>query len=353
MIINRYNSFKDKEAKFRSGLDAKISSSQNEAYATDGPAVSIVMPVYNAEKYILETLDSIANQTFDDWELIMVNDGSTDQTAPKITKYIEKKVTRKSKIQIISQKNGGAGAARNQGLLKAKGEYLWIIDDDDFFDPNCLELLYSSAKQNDADLSVGRADQYLKSSNQFRESPWTFHQEWFPPYQPFNRRQITGNLFKSVLGWSWDKLFKHSFVEGCDLKFQEIGSSNDLAFVYTALACADRIATVDEVVAHYQIESEESVSKTRDKHWQNFYLSLSQLKSNLKELGLFPELERQFVDYSVNFILWHLRTLNEKSRQEAVVQLKQSWNQELGIADKTRVYFYDPNEFDQFMELLK
>jgi glycosyltransferase involved in cell wall biosynthesis len=317
------------------------------------PTVSIVMPVYNSEKYLQQTLDSLLSQTFKNYEFIAVIDGSTDRSPEILEKFVALPANKKHFCQVIEQANAGAGAARNAGIKAARGKYLWIIDADDFFEPNALELLVSAAETYKADLVLAQADQYLQSEKRFRPTPWVFKSDWFPPYQAFNHRAITGSLFKSVLGWTWDKLFSRDLVERKAIRFQEIRSSNDLVFTYAALASANSIAVVYDTIAHYRFESENSVSKTRDQHWQNFYLALIELKQNLVSYDLWPELERQFIDYAVNFINWHLRTLNPKSKTEAGKHLRGEWGRELGITGKNRSYFYDPNEYDEYLELLK
>jgi glycosyltransferase involved in cell wall biosynthesis len=352
MIINRYNSFKDKDSKFRTGLDAKIAPDKTEGPVTNRLTVSIVMPVYKAEKYILDTLNSIESQSFEDWELIIVNDGSTDQTSSKIGKFIEKNVTRKTKFQILTQKNQGAGVARNNGIKKAQGEYLWIVDSDDFFEPNCLEKMVESAKRNDAEVVIAQSDMYYDSSKSFKQAHF-FREQYLPPYEPFSRRETTFNFFKVFIGWSWDKLFRTDYIQNLGLQFQPIRTSNDLYFVYSALVGAKRISTVRDISAHYRFESEGSVSKTRDKYWQNFYLALMELKTFLIVQNLWPEMEREFVDYSVHFILWNLETFSDEIRKQAVEMLKSKWNDDLGISGHEREYFYWPDEFDRYEKLVK
>ena len=106
--------------------------------------ISVIIPVYNGETYLAQCLDSIIGQTLKEIEIICVNDGSKDRTQQILEKYAEKD----SRIQIISQENGGAGAARNAGLRIARGEYLSILDGDDFFEPDMLEKAYKKAKES-------------------------------------------------------------------------------------------------------------------------------------------------------------------------------------------------------------
>ena len=112
--------------------------------------VSVILPVYNVEKYIRQCLDSIVNQTLKDIQIICVDDGSTDSSPEIIEEYARKD----SRVIAIHQENGGAGAARNNGLRHAAGKYLSFLDSDDFFELNMLEEAYNCAEQYGADFVV-------------------------------------------------------------------------------------------------------------------------------------------------------------------------------------------------------
>ena len=112
--------------------------------------VSVIIPVYNVEKYLRECIDSILNQTLHELELICVDDGSTDGSLEILQAY-EKKDNR---VTVLTQHNQGAGAARNKGLQIAKGEYLSFLDADDFFAPGMLEEAYRKCKSVSADVCV-------------------------------------------------------------------------------------------------------------------------------------------------------------------------------------------------------
>ena len=109
-----------------------------EVLETKPPVVSIVTPVYNVEKFIEETMDSVRAQTFQDWELLLVEDGSKDHTADIISAYLER--TQEHRIQLIlMEQNGGAARARNRGVKEAKGRYVAYLDADDLWEPEKLE----------------------------------------------------------------------------------------------------------------------------------------------------------------------------------------------------------------------
>ncbi len=128
------------------------------------PTVSIVTPVYNVEKWIEETLDCVRAQTFPDWEMLLVEDGSTDRTVPVIEKYLER--TGEGRIRLIRQeKNGGAAKARNRGVREAMGRYIAYIDADDLWEPEKLERQVAFMEERKAAFSFTGyefADEYGK-----------------------------------------------------------------------------------------------------------------------------------------------------------------------------------------------
>ena len=109
--------------------------------------VSVIVPVYNVEKYLDVCLDSLINQTFDDFEIICINDGSTDSCLNILRQYA--KLDRR--IKIFSQKNLGLSAARNAGMKQANGEYIVFVDSDDFLSPVALEKMHTNMSENDTD----------------------------------------------------------------------------------------------------------------------------------------------------------------------------------------------------------
>ena len=111
-------------------------------------AISVILPVYNVEKYLQRCLDSISNQTFDDFEIIAVNDGSKDSCLNILQEHAKKE----NRLQIISQDNKGLSEARNTGLMHANGEYIYFLDSDDAIHPQCLEIAYNFIKKENADL---------------------------------------------------------------------------------------------------------------------------------------------------------------------------------------------------------
>lgn len=311
------------------------------------PLVSVIIPVYNVEQYLKQCLDSVLAQTLLDIEVICVNDSSTDGSL----KILEEYAGKDRRITVVTQPNRGAGAARNKGLSMATGKYLSFLDADDFFEPDMLKLAYEKAEEDKADFVVFNSDQYYTEKDKFVEVAWTLRLKEIPPYTPFNHRQMTDNIFKVFVGWAWDKLYNREFVERHDLLFQEQRTSNDLFFVFSAVAIAERISVVNKVLAHQRRDAKDSLSKTRENSWYCFYDALIALRERLKEEGLFKETEKDYINYALHSSLWNINTLAEPTRTKLIDKMNSEWFEELGIKGKPENYFYNKKEFKQYKKI--
>lgn len=312
--------------------------------------VSVILPVYNVEKYIGKCLDSLINQTLKEVQIICVDDGSTDGSL-KIVEEYSKKCDR---IVVVKQENGGAGAARNNGMKYATGEYLSFLDSDDFFEPNMLETAYNKAKADSADMVVFNSDQYYEDSDEYKKVNWVVRYGKIPPYTPFKHRQMTDNVFKVFVGWAWDKLFLKEFVDKHNLKFQEQRTSNDMLFVFSAVVLAKRITVVpkENILLHQRRNNQSSLSNTREKSWQCFYNALTALRQRLVDENIYKELEQDYINYALHFSLWNLNTLSEPTYSMLKEKLLNEWFEELGINGKDEKYFYIKNEYNQYKEMI-
>lgn len=311
--------------------------------------VSVVLPVYNVEKYLRQCLDSIVAQSLKEIEIICIDDGSTDNSLNILNEYQKKD----PRIRVIRQKNAGAGAARNTGLAAARGQYLSFLDSDDFFEPDMLEKALACIEEYEADFVVFNSDQFHMDKQAFVNTPWVLRKQDIPPYMPFSHRQLTDNVFKVFVGWAWDKLYRRSFIDAHQLRFQEQRTSNDLLFVFSALVLAKRIAVTDQILAHQRRGSATSLSVTREKSWHCFYDALTALRCRLKEENIYWELEQDFINYALHFSLWNLNSLAEPTHELLKQKLCSEWFSALGITDKPESYFYSLSEYEQYRLLLR
>ena len=311
------------------------------------PNISVILPIYNASSCIEETLNYILSQTFTDYEVICVDDGSTDNTLEVLKEY-EKKDNR---IKVISQSNGGAGKARNTGLDNSTGDYLAFLDADDLYDPDMLSKAYSKAIEGNADLVVWKCDRYNDTTKEYSPTPWTLREKDLPPYRPMYYRNFTDNVFKVFVGWAWDKLFKRDYILENHLRFQEIRTSNDMLFTFMGVVLAKRIEIVPEVLAHHRVNDMSSLSNTRDRSWDCFYQALTALRDSLKEHNLYNELEQDYINYALHFSLWHLDTIQGEKREVLFTALKDKWFKDLGVEGRPEEYFYIKHEYQKYQKI--
>ena len=309
--------------------------------------VSVIIPVYNAEAYLEECLDSVANQTLKNIEIICVNDGSTDNSLNILKEYAEKD----DRILIINQENQGAGVARNQGIKVAKGNYLSILDADDFFELNMLELMCMNALKFDADVTICRADGYDHSTGDFYDMSWTLKERFLPEKDLFNYKDIKEHIFSFAVGWSWDKLFKSSFVFENDLEFQDLRSTNDMLFVFLALVKARRMTVVHKILAHHRVNNISSLSRTREEDPLCFYDAVKALKEELIKSNLFSEVEPSFINWSLHFCFWHMDTNRRGEYIES--ELNRKIFKELEYYKYPKSYFHNKNDYNRLMNYKK
>ena len=312
--------------------------------------ISVIIPAYNAENYIEECLNSILEENKISMEVICVDDGSTDRTLSILREYEEKD----DRLRVITQKNAGAGAARNNGLKFARGEYLAFLDADDFFDPGMLRLAYEQAHLDNSDIVVFRSSEFIDSTGEYREIDCGIREDLLPEKRPFAGSEIQKNIFEAFIGWPWDKLFRAEFIRETQLRFQEQRTTNDALFVFMAIVKAERISTMDEVLAyHRRLGDGQSLSVSREKSWDCFYKALIAMKEQLIAWDLFERYEQDFVNYALHFSLWNVNTIKGNAYKLLYLKLKEEWFQNLGILGQDDHFFYNKAEINNLKTIFQ
>lgn len=312
------------------------------------PKVSVIIPVYNAQAYLEDCLDSIVGQTLKDIEIICVDDGSTDDSPTILERY----AARDPRFLILRQENKGAGAARNHGLRYARGTFLSILDCDDFFEPDMLERGYEAGVSGNADIVVLGCDHYDSQARAFSPCDYSINKNILPQKAVFSPQDVQQDLFKLFVGWSWDKLFRRSFVAEQQLQFQEQRTSNDLLFVFSAIVLAERITVESKIYAHHR-RIGGSLSVTREKSWGCFHEALVALREQIQKCGLYDRFERDFKNYYVHFSLWNLETLKEPAHTLLYNKLREEWFREMGLLSHPRKYYYNHDEYLKFRAIYR
>ncbi|MFZ0530830.1 MAG: glycosyltransferase, partial [Propionicimonas sp.] len=202
---------------------------------------------------------------------------------------------------------GSAGAARNLGLDLARGDYLAFLDADDFFAPTMLEELYHQGNEDRADIVLTKFRTVDHRSGDATPADWALRLQYFPRRTPFSPDDLGDYLFFAVHPAAWNKLFRADFIRRRGLRFQELRRTNDVFFSYMALALAKRISLVEGYLIDYRVGNQDSLQGSLHESPLEFVQALDQLSSHLKEAGLFPKLERAFVNEAVEVCLNSLR----------------------------------------------
>ncbi len=311
--------------------------------------VSVVMAVYNAEKYIRQAVDSLLCQTLKDIEIILVDDGSSDASFEILKEYEEK--DRRIRVVENKEESDGAAMARNLGVSEAKGEYLSIVDSDDFFEPDMLEKAYEKARQTDADVVV--FDGYrFDDTNQidlcrntilcYDMLPEGFEGSSLSPEE--NR----DNLFRMTLGAAWNTLISADLVKKHGLRFASFHHADDLEFVYMAFALSERIAILPERLIHYRVNhamtQASRVSEWPDTAWQ----AMISLKDRLQEKGLYDTYRVAFIRVAMKYLLFYLNSMKySDSFIRLYRELREGKLKDLDIADATEEELKDKGFIEQ------
>ena len=201
--------------------------------------ISVVIPVYNVADYLGQCLDSLLSQSYPSLEILLVDDGSKDESGAICDAYAAKD----SRIRVIHQKNGGAAAAKNTALRAAAGEYLSFVDSDDYLEPGAYDYMLSLLKETDADVAV------FSFRNVFRD-----HSEEHIPHP--ERVEMTGQeyLLRFTQDWTcallWNKLYKRSLFDG--VFFEEGHRIDDEFFTYQGFLGAKKVVCDDHIIYNYR-----------------------------------------------------------------------------------------------------
>lgn len=315
------------------------------------PEISIIIPVYNASGFICETLDSLINQSFSNFELICVDDGSSDET-PQILEAYAKKDPR---VIILRQDNMGPGAARNIGLDNARGTYVCMLDADDLYDGHMLEVMHTRSLETNADVVICRCEMFDDRTGESLDAEWTVKDNQLPAENTFTPTDIQDFIFTAFMGWPWDKLYKRAFVEENALRYPSLQNSEDLYFVFLANAKANLISIVDQHLVKHRMNRSNSVSTSRSKAPLDFYRSSCLLKKALKEDPmLYSKFSWSFFNWAFEYMIWNINTMTDATaRKLQLTALGNGDFAELELDHHAGAFFaLNPVLYDEYLDLL-
>ena len=308
--------------------------------------ISVVIPAYNVEKYFEKCLQSVVSQTYTDLEIIIVDDGSSDNTLNIAKSFGDKD----SRIKIFEQKNAGAGAARNYGIKQATGEYIIFLDSDDYFEENMLESMYDRIVVTGSDVCVVKSWEFDDNTGEECLIDYSIIDGFVPDSDEFNWKTNGKYIFNFCNGWPWDKLYRRTFIEEHDIRFQEIRTSNDTFFVLSTLAYADKICIIRTPFIHHRINNKESLSFTREKSWDCCFRAANAVFNALGKTEYFDTIKQSLYDCMGTFLYWHFTSIGDNYRERVYNGIKDMLAQ-YGMLDAPREAYIEPFHRDFFQKV--
>lgn len=210
--------------------------------------ISVIVPVYNVEKYLSRCLESIINQTYKNIEVVCIDDGSPDKSI-NILKEYEKKDKR---IKIIRQENKGLSGARNTGIENSKGEYVFFIDSDDYLPKNAIKSLHKEIKKNRSDICIGS---YYKTYKN-KEIKFSLSNKLYTSFKEYLDYSMKNREFNANV---WNKLYKINIIKENKIFFKEKVLYEDLLFTIQYLSYCKKISTLNDAIYYYYLERTDSI----------------------------------------------------------------------------------------------
>lgn len=262
--------------------------------------ISIVVPIYNVEKYLEKCINSIIIQTYKNIEIILVNDGSTDSSGKICDIYLKKD----KRIKVVHKKNGGLSDARNVGIENAKGKYIAFIDSDDFIDSDFIEILYNLIIEYNADVSCCKCNViYKKNKKQQVEEKINI----FTNYEAINEMLYQGKIDNSAC----NKLYKLNLFE--DIKYPKSKYFEDLDTTYKIFLKSDKIVATNKKLYNYYQRTGSILHKKNEKLCNDLYEIINSME---KKLNHYSVLKKAIICRKINACFYIYRNSNNKILKE-------------------------------------
>jgi glycosyltransferase involved in cell wall biosynthesis len=284
--------------------------------------VSIIVPVYNVEKYLRQCVDSIVNQSLKEIEIICINDGSTDNSLQILEGYAQ----RDKRIKIINKRNEGLSAARNTGMEYATGEYIGFVDSDDFINEKMYENLYKNAKSNKSDIVMCPAYVFDNNNPELNHKKPYFSLEFLDKKfdnKVFDHTNAKNLIFK-VNVTCWNKIYKSQFLNEIGAKFHKIYFEDNIFFFETYLK-AKRISLIRDFLYYYRINRPGSFITEGNKKFFDICNMHDLLKKILIETGNLDEYLESFLNCKISESLGRYNQVDERFKPEFFDIIKQNF----------------------------
>lgn len=272
------------------------------------PKVSVIVPVYNVENYIRKCLESLVEQTLEEIEIIIVNDGTKDNSMSIIKEFADKYP---QKIVILEKENGGLSDARNYAIPHAKGEYIAFLDSDDYIEKNMYQDMYEIAKKEKSDMV--ECDFYWEYPHKTKTDIGQIYQ---------GKKQ----MLEKIRVVAWNKLIKRKILQETKIRFPVGYHYEDVEFTYQLIPYLEKVSFLKKPCIHY-IQREGSISNSQNERTKEIFDILENVINFYKQKGIYEEYQEQleYIYVRILFCSSFLRMVKIQDRKIRNELLKQTW----------------------------
>ncbi len=328
-------------------LSFKESIFRENLIEMDGVKISVIVPVYNVEKYLEECLSSLIHQTLSDIEIICVNDGSSDNSL----KIIQDFQLKDKRIKIINKENSGYGETMNKGLDLATGEYIGIVESDDFVKSEMFEELYKIASKNEADVVKSDFYFYFTKEKQARKADKVRDKKCFSIKDDVSVLKTMPSI--------WSGIYRREFLIQNSLRFLETpgASYQDTSFAFKTLCCAKKIIFTKNAYLYYRSDNENSSVKSKSK----VFCICDEFDEITKFLNENPKIKsivnNQKLKIQFNRYKWNTIRIDDAFRDEFIDKFQQTFenfykNNEIQLDSELELLLKSKAEFRKYIDRL-
>ena len=282
------------------------------------PKISVILPVFNCEAYIRKAIDSVVTQTMADFELIIINDGSTDNTLDIISEFDDKRIT------LINQENHGPGNARNKGLERAAGKYVMFLDADDWFEPDALKTAYSYASKYNTDISIFQIIKY--DEGEYSQNDWFNLNNFSKDFEDrvFNPHECGDFLFDISVS-ACQKIFSREFLFKINARFPEGIYFEDMPFFFYTFLNAQRVSIIKRHL-YVRRKHEGSITESVDSKFLDTVEAGQILMDIFIKNGWYDMYKFDLLAFKINGPRYALMGIEEKYKEKLYTLIKNDYD---------------------------
>lgn len=295
--------------------------------------ISVIIPVYNCEEFLDDSVGGILNQTFEDIEVICVDDGSTDSSLDRLNEFAEKD----SRVRVFHQENQGGGDARNFALTKATGKYLYFMDADDLIYPEALEACHELCEKNDLDFVLFKAVSLFEETGKYEEHEYFTMSRLYECVgdEVFSFEDVGDLLFEFSVT-PWGKLYNRKFVMDSGAQFAHRISFHDNKFFWEMLFNSKRIQFLNETYYVRRIHPK-SLIGSRDEKFFNVFIAYDQIFEIFRKYNQFEKYKAPLYNWKISILYFRLQKINEAYKQKFMDRIREEIMKMIDEDGKDRV----------------